>query len=64
MSVQIQRRRGTTASHDTFTGAPGEITVDIDRRVPVVHDGNTPGGYPVAPRAFATVDELLGFNVI
>lgn len=45
---QVQRRRGTTAQHATFTGAVGEVTVDTDRKVEVVHDGVTPGGFPMA----------------
>ncbi len=48
MAQQVQFRRGTTAEHATFTGAVGEITVDTDKDVPVVHDGATAGGVPVA----------------
>lgn len=39
-------RRGTTIEHSTFIGAPGEITVDTIKKVVVVHDGITPGGFP------------------
>lgn len=46
---RVQFRRGSTAQHATFTGADGEITVDIDKKVLVVHDGATPGGFPMAP---------------
>ena len=46
MTTQIQRRRGTTAQHSTFTGAVGEVTVDTDKEVLVVHDGAQAGGYP------------------
>jgi hypothetical protein len=45
---QVQHRRGTTAAHSTFTGAVGEVTVDTDKHVPVVHDGSTVGGFPTA----------------
>jgi len=48
MSTQIQRRRGTTAEHLTFTGAAGELTVDTDKNTVVVHDGITAGGNPLA----------------
>lgn len=47
MARQIQFRRGTTAQHSTFTGAAGEVTVDTDKDVVVVHDGSTVGGFPV-----------------
>lgn len=46
MAKVIQMRRGTTAEHTTFIGAPGEITVDTTKKVVVVHDGVTPGGFP------------------
>jgi len=44
----IQLRRGTTAQHSAFTGLVGEVTVDTDKDTLVVHDGVTPGGYPLA----------------
>jgi hypothetical protein len=47
MSTQIQRRRGTTAEHASFTGAIGETTIDTDKEVVVVHDGTQVGGYPL-----------------
>lgn len=46
MAKRIQFRRGTTAQTSVFTGAPGEITVDTDKKIVVVHDGVTPGGFP------------------
>jgi hypothetical protein len=48
MAKQVQFRRGTTSQHSTFTGAVGEITVDTDKDVVVVHDGSTAGGFPLA----------------
>jgi hypothetical protein len=48
MSTARQRRRGTTAQHSTFTGLLGEITIDTDKHVAVVHDGLTAGGFPLA----------------
>jgi hypothetical protein len=47
MSTQIQRRRGTTAQHTTFTGVEGELTVDTTKDTVVVHDGATVGGHPL-----------------
>jgi len=46
--LQVQKRRGTTSEHASFTGALGEITVDTDKKVPVIHDGATSGGFPLA----------------
>ena len=48
MSFAFQRRRGTTAAHTSFTGLLGELTVDTDKDVVVVHDGSTAGGVPLA----------------
>ena len=48
MATRIQFRRGTTAQHATFTGAVGEMTVDTDKEVVVVHDGSTAGGFDMA----------------
>lgn len=48
MAKQIQLRRGTTSQHSAFTGAAGEVTVDTDKKVVVVHDGSTAGGIPMA----------------
>lgn len=47
MSTQVKFRRGTTSEHASFTGADGEMTVDTDKKVPVIHDGATAGGFPV-----------------
>ena len=53
MAIRIQLRQGTTTEHNAFTGAIGEVTVDTTKDVPVVHDGVTAGGHPVAARANA-----------
>lgn len=47
----IQFRRGTTAQHASFAGAPGEVTVDTDKWTAVVHDGTTLGGFPLQKEA-------------
>lgn len=51
MSRQIQFRRGSSAEHETFTGAPGEITVDTTNNTLRVHDGETPGGTTLAKQS-------------
>ena len=48
MSTQVQRRKGTTVQHSTFTGASAELTVDTTKNTVVVHDGATAGGIPLA----------------
>ena len=47
MASSIQRRRGTTSDHATFTGAVGEITIDTTKDTVVVHDGAVVGGVPL-----------------
>lgn len=44
----IQQYRGTTVQHAAYTGKIGELTVDTDKKVVVVHDGVTAGGVPMA----------------
>lgn len=57
MAKKLQLRRGTTSQHSTFTGAVGEVTVDTDKDVLVVHDGSTAGGFPsVKSGSIATAD--------
>lgn len=51
MSTAIQFRRGTTVQHSTFVGANGEMTVDTTKKVVVIHDGITAGGFPMASEA-------------
>ena len=48
MATAIQRRRGNTAQHASFTGLAGEITIDTDKNTVVVHDGTTAGGHALA----------------
>ena len=47
MAKRIQFRRGSTAEHATFVGAPGELTIDTTRKTVVIHDGVRAGGYPI-----------------
>lgn len=48
MSVQLKRRRDTAANVAAFTGAQGELIVDLTNNRLTVHDGVTPGGWPAA----------------
>ena len=60
----VQQFRGTTAQHETYTGLPGELTVDKDKNVVVVHDGVTEGGHPTVPDKFLfkSAGGILTFN--
>jgi hypothetical protein len=59
MSKQVRFRRGTTAQHAAFTGALGEVTMDTDKDVTVVHNGSTAGGFPSARE-----DRARGFTKV
>jgi hypothetical protein len=48
MPTQVQFRRGTTTQNNNFTGAAGEISVDITLKTLRVHDGTTLGGFSLA----------------
>ena len=55
MAKLLKLRRGTTTQHDTFTGAEGEVTVDLNKDVLVVHDGQTQAGHPLAAEDMSNV---------
>lgn len=65
----LQRRRGTTAEHEVFTGLAGEFTYDTERKQIVAHDGATAGGFPVqradaGPITAATTARTLSYGDI
>ena len=55
MAKLLKLRRGTTTQHASFTGAEGEVTVDITKDTAVVHDGSQAGGTPLAKEDMANV---------
>jgi hypothetical protein len=54
MAITVQHRRGNTAQTAAFTGALAELTVDTDKKVVVVHDGTTAGGFALARETAVT----------
>lgn len=46
-TTQVQRRRGTDAENNSFTGAVGELTIDTTNNTIRVHDGTTVGGHVI-----------------
>lgn len=54
MAITVQHRRGNTAQTAAFTGALAELTVDTDKKVVVVHDGTTAGGFAAARESAVT----------
>lgn len=63
MSRSVKLRRGTTADHADFAGLEGEITVDTDKDVVVVHDGVTLGGHPMAKEVDIPTDYVVGIGI-
>ena len=55
MAKRVQRRRGTTSEHATFTGYDGESTIDTTKDTVVVHDGSLAGGFPLAREDMSNV---------
>jgi len=59
MATEVRRRRGSTDQHNGtngevgFTGAVGELTVDLDKDTVVVHDGESLGGFPLLREDFS-----------
>lgn len=69
MAKALQRRRGTTEEHQRFTGLEGEFTYDTTEKRVVAHDGETPGGIPMAKKEdvralFDTDGSLLKKEII
>ena len=71
MSAKVlQIRRGTSVQNSAFVGAEGELIYVQDQMTLYVHDGATPGGWPVqAPIAerllawsFASAFQLVNVN--
>ena len=62
MAKRVQRRRGTTSEHSSFTGYVGEVTVDTTKDTTVVHDGVLAGGRPTAREDLSNVNlvNLIG----
>lgn len=56
-------RKGTTADHQLFTGARGEVTVDITRNIAIVHNGITTGGHELVGVA-ATGQSIVNKDAI
>ena len=48
MSIQVKLRRGTANQHSSFTGAIGEVTVDMTHDTLRIHDGVLAGGHRLA----------------
>lgn len=65
MTTQVQFRRGTTAEHALFTGAEGELTIDTDKNMAVIHDGTTTGGFDVyrARWEYINTSQVLGTSL-
>ena len=47
--TQVQHARGNSAQNIAYTGPAGEVTVNTDDWSLRVHDGATPGGWPLRP---------------
>ena len=52
MATQVQFRRGTAAQNNNFTGAEGELSVNLTNYSLRLHDGATAGGYEIARKDF------------
>ena len=62
MAKRVQRRRGTTSEHTSFTGYDGETTVDTSKDTVVVYDGANTAGFPLAREDLSnvTLTNLIG----
>jgi hypothetical protein len=61
MAKAFQFRRGNSTQISSFTGLSGEIVVDTDKKIAVVHDGNKVGGYELV--GVAATQTLTNKNI-
>lgn len=61
-ATQVQIRRGTEAENDAFTGAEGEVTMDLTNKQLRVHDGQTKGGMKI-PNIESTLPENADYVI-
>jgi hypothetical protein len=59
MATEVQRRRGTAAEHESFTGAIAELTVVTDDWSLRIHDGQTPGGHRIQTDPDKTISSFI-----
>lgn len=64
MPTQVQFRRANTSDMASITGANGEIIVDTEKMVVVVHDGVAQGGFPMAGASDPTFEGNASFEVV
>lgn len=57
MAKQYQFRRGTDVDHLTFTGAEGELSVELTNDEVRLHDGTTLGGIPLLRADFSNLTQ-------
>jgi hypothetical protein len=50
--TNIKLPKKTNTQTNAFTGASGEVTIDTDKKIIVVHDGSTAGGLPLARESY------------
>lgn len=46
--TNIKLPKKTNTQTNSYTGASGEVTIDTDKKVIVIHDGSTAGGFSLA----------------
>lgn len=51
--TKIKLPKKTNTQSNSYTGAAGEVTIDTDKQIIVVHDGSTAGGLSLASEARA-----------
>lgn len=56
MATQVQFRRGTAAQNNNFTGAEGELSVNLSNKSLRLHDGATAGGFEIARHDFTNAN--------
>lgn len=61
-NIAVRKRRATTTELASITGTSGEVWIDVQFYTLVVHDGTTPGGWPLAHEVHVHPNATEGTN--
>ena len=55
--TKIKLPKKTNTQTNSYTGASGEVTIDTDKKIIVVHDGSTAGGHELLKNTLANIKD-------
>ncbi len=63
MAKEVKRRRGNNTETNQFTGVRGEVSINTDKKVITVHDGETAGGHHILSENYSNaISPIAGYK--